>query len=939
MVEPAPATEQHSPRLGWWILSLLACLAVPAVWAVLATRRDGSCRNVELVAAYAGAPGKFQVLAGPTVHQACGLADLDALHARLVVGALWTLVAAAVLFVVCSVWWRHAWLTRRFVAAAPVKWLAPLAAACDLAAKAIVLFAVHIRTSGGSRSVELGGLAAFVLPGLVWVKVFAFAAAWIAAMLTLFAVFSRRRLPQRAAEGVAVPTPVIEGLGVCCSGGGIRAAGVALGALGVLERTTLVVEHQPDGSVLARTAPGPGTGGLLGKANYIASVSGGGYTVGGWRSASNAAPPTDLAKWPTGVIGDPGAYPSPPPVDADSSIGQGPVSLYRHLQQRREFLRSGRGGFPASVLLALVFLLFHLLLWALLLVVVAWPIGRLTSTWFVVGGQSTDPAAFIDMAGRQLPFEPRMYGPAVAFGIVAVGVFASCMVQWNTARRGALMKVGKGLTAAALIIAALLIGVPWMLDVVYPFITTNQAAAAISGIASAGGVVAVVVSLVEHVLKPRLLRLGGVLLLIAAILLAVVVAGQAALKEGVFALNWAVWGAVTGVLVVGYFALCPRWWSLHTIYRNRLRGAFVTSRDPSTAPRALAKRPRTIVDAQGRDTGVTEAPGDRMWPVRQSRELLLAEYEDAPRPVHLVCCSVARSSRRATGLRALSFVLDPQQVTYYDVGYGARRVTTTAYSAPTAQWIQGLGSARARQAEGTLSAAISVSGAAVAPAMGRLDQGSTNSLLALLNLRLGTWWPNPRYIPHDGALRFPWVRLSYLLKEIVGYFDANDHHVYVTDGGHRENLGLVELLRRGCRTVVCIDASGDTPGSFTTLRQAAELARLEVHAHIDLTSLPAPTTAMPDGAQHVLPVEYRDADGITVIGHGTVVYVGAALFASAPDDLLAYGLEDTRFPHYSTGDQFLTEVQFRRLADFGVAATEAALRDGEVVDALAAAIG
>src|SRR4029079_4604788 len=102
----------------------------------------------------------------------------------------------------------------------------------------------------------------------------------IAAMLTLFAVFSRRRLPQRAAEGDAVPTPTIEGLGVCCSGGGIRAAGVALGALGVLERTTLVVEHQPDGSVLAKTVPGPGTGGLLGKADYLASVSGGGYTVG-----------------------------------------------------------------------------------------------------------------------------------------------------------------------------------------------------------------------------------------------------------------------------------------------------------------------------------------------------------------------------------------------------------------------------------------------------------------------------------------------------------------------------------------------------------------------------------------------------------------------------------------------------------------------------------
>ena len=48
---------------------------------------------------------------------------------------------------------------------------------------------------------------------------------------------------------------------------------------------------------------------------------------------------------------------------------------------------------------------------------------------------------------------------------------------------------------------------------------------------------------------------------------------------------------------------------------------------------------------------------------------------------------------------------------------------------------------------------------------------------------------------------------------------------------------------------------------------------------------------------------------------GTIVYVGSTLFAAAPDDLLAFALEDTRFPHYSTGNQFLSEEQFRRLAD------------------------
>jgi hypothetical protein len=501
-----------------------------------------------------------------------------------------------------------------------------------------------------------------------------------------------------------------------------------------------------------------------------------------------------------------------------------------------------------------------------------------------------------------------------------------------------MMKIGKGLTAAAVALALLLVGIPWLLDVVYPFITTNQAVRTVSSILSAGGVVAILVGLLKRVVMPRLMFLGGVLLLIAMVLLGVVIAGQAALGTGVFALGWPhwwrgvpAWATLFAALVLAYLVLCPRWWSLHTIYRNRLRGAFITSRDSSTAPRLLRVKGRRIVAADG-DPPEIEAPEDRMWPVRQSCEPLLPDYSTAPAPMHLVCCSMARSSRRATGVRALSFVVAPDEVTYYDVEYGRDGIVSTAYCAPTGQWVQALGSRFAEQAEGTLSAAISISGAAVAPAMGRLDKGTTNSLLALFNLRLGTWWPNPRYVPATGGVRFPWVRLSYLLKEITGYFDLDDHHVYVTDGGHRENLGLVELLRRRCRTVICIDASGDTPGSYTTLRQAAELARLEVRAHIDLSELPTSATTMPRWAHLVLPVEYRAEDGRTVEGSGTLVHIAPTLFVEAPDDLLAFGLEDTRFPHYSTGDQFLSEEQFRRLVFFGKAATSGALQQKDVLD-------
>jgi hypothetical protein len=377
-----------------------------------------------------------------------------------------------------------------------------------------------------------------------------------------------------------------------------------------------------------------------------------------------------------------------------------------------------------------------------------------------------------------------------------------------------------------------------------------------------------------------------------------------------------------------------------------------------------------------------------LWPIKQRHEPLLDEYVGAPGPTHLICCSAARQHRTSTGVKALSFVMSPDEVVFYDVAPTSsgkadqrrklgQQVPVQSYSASTHTWLQALGSSKARRAEGTVSAGMSVSGAAIAPAMGRMNKGSTMALLAALNLRLGTWYPNPRYLsgPDDGPVRFPWVRLSYMLKELLGMYDLRDHHLYVTDGGHRENLGLVELLRRRCRTIICIDSSGDSPGSYATLRQAADLARVEVGATIDLDPLrswrtsfvseadtggtlptwqtatttgsvrvgsprmTAPGTERPPSAHMVLDVTYRNPDGEEE-GHGTIIHIAAVLYDGKgfPDDLVAFSLQDPLFPHYSTGDQFLNEKQFRCLVQFGEAATTQALEDPLVRKALCEAL-
>jgi hypothetical protein len=45
--------------------------------------------------------------------------------------------------------------------------------------------------------------------------------------------------------------------------------------------------------------------------------------------------------------------------------------------------------------------------------------------------------------------------------------------------------------------------------------------------------------------------------------------------------------------------------------------------------------------------------------------------------------------------------------------------------------------------------------------------------------------------------------------ELLGFTDDTQRFVYLSDRGHFENLGVYEMLRRRCRTIVAIDAGCD----------------------------------------------------------------------------------------------------------------------------------
>ena len=57
----------------------------------------------------------------------------------------------------------------------------------------------------------------------------------------------------------------------------------------------------------------------------------------------------------------------------------------------------------------------------------------------------------------------------------------------------------------------------------------------------------------------------------------------------------------------------------------------------------------------------------------------------------------------------------------------------------------------------------------------------------------------------------------HLFRELFGATRAEGGYVYLSDGGHFENLGAYELVRRRCQYVIVSDAGQDPEATFEDL--------------------------------------------------------------------------------------------------------------------------
>ncbi len=219
----------------------------------------------------------------------------------------------------------------------------------------------------------------------------------------------------------------------------------------------------------------------------------------------------------------------------------------------------------------------------------------------------------------------------------------------------------------------------------------------------------------------------------------------------------------------------------------------------------------------------------------------------------------------------------------------------------------------------SLGKAMTISGAAACPNMGYHSSSALSILMTVFNARLGWWLPNPGLAkPGLWPNKGPGHGLFYLFCEFFGLTDAEGDYVYVSDGGHFENLGIYELVRRRVRFMVASDAAADANREFGDLGNAIERCRADFGISIDIDVnhlVPDPGTRI--GRWHCAVGKIRYSQIDPRAQDGILVYIKAALTGDEPRDVAAYAARKPEFPHESTADQWFDESQFESYRALG----------------------
>ena len=238
----------------------------------------------------------------------------------------------------------------------------------------------------------------------------------------------------------------------------------------------------------------------------------------------------------------------------------------------------------------------------------------------------------------------------------------------------------------------------------------------------------------------------------------------------------------------------------------------------------------------------------------------------------------------------------------------------------------------------TVGQVMAISGAAANPNSGYATTNSMAFLLTVFDARLGWWLGNPRW-RKSSSKPGPSFALGSLLSELFAQTTARSKFVNLSDGGHFDNLGLYELVRRRCRYIIIGDGEQDGDLTFGSLGGAIRKCRADFGVEIAIDPHPIRLKNGRSTAHCVVgTITYPETDpakpqpmtgqngdmGLGAVkeatgrARGWLLYLKSSLTGNEPADVIEYQSRNPEFPHQSTGDQFFSESQFESYRRLGL---------------------
>jgi hypothetical protein len=411
------------------------------------------------------------------------------------------------------------------------------------------------------------------------------------------------------------------------------------------------------------------------------------------------------------------------------------------------------------------------------------------------------------------------------------------------------------------------------------------------------GVLGAAWSIVAPRLTSSWFAIGAFLSALIAVLLSLTVAinrmlGALVVLNGNSAIRlFEVTGLIAVLAVIGGLQFNVNRWSLSQIYRRQLIRVFLGASFTHRLPDSDASRDL--------------APED-IW---------IHSIGEHHRPFPVLNMAVNLVAPTAEARSVESFTVTPLHAGSSPLGYRPTRAYAGSLS---------------------LGTAMAISGAAVSPinAGGRRMSGVASLLLSLLMVRLGQWVGNPRDAQRWQKPAPDWA-LAALTREAFGVTDVRNPYVYLSDGGHFDNLGLYEMIVRRCRCVVVSDAGEDPSFMFEDLAKVVRRARVDLGIPIYFErggDAPGEFERVGDAPRNFAfgRIEYSHVDGPGA-PDGVLIYLKPVASLSDPQQVTAYASAHPIFPHHPTKDQWYDVSRFESYRALGVhsvgALTEGTLSD------------